>query len=470
MTLERLKVASSFLSAEDVEEWQPAITATSAEPTVTVDVRRVLEALAHLAPSRADNYDQWFKVGCALRSLGDEYFSLFDLWSKQSGNYGATREKWDSMQQDGRISIGSLFYWAREDAKTNDSHAQESSPFKVYSSKEFFEGDFRIRYLIDDCFVAGQPMLVGGMSKTLKTSICVDAATSLASGAKFLTRFPVSAESKVLIMSGESGLGTLQETGFRICKSKGVDPFGLDNLKWSSDIPRCDSEGDLDRLRDAISNNNAEVLFIDPAYLALGGDDHGNVFKQGQLLRKINSICIELGCTLVLVHHNRKGIKPGPPPKLEDMAMAGFAEFARQWWLLNRITEYRDRQPHELWLRVGGSAGHSGLFELTVSEGSKDDEGGRKWELQIVDHQAEKQRMAESDVRAVRELLEKHRAGLTVNAIQKATQFSRIRVKRALGAAEFMQALVPPGGKKKTPVAGYALVREATTSQDNTAA
>jgi hypothetical protein len=466
MTLERMKVASSYLSGDDVGEWQPAIMAAPAEPARTTDARRVFQALASLAPSRADNYDQWFKVGCALRSLGDECFSIFDLWSKQSGNYGATREKWNSMQPDGSISMRSLYHWAREDAHPKE----ESSPFKVYTSKEFFEGDFSIKYLIDDCFVQGQPMLVGGLSKTLKTSICVDAATSLASGAKFLSRFSVLAESRVLIMSGESGLGTLQETGFRICKSKGVNPFGLDNLKWSPDIPRCDSEADLDRLRDAISKNNAEVLFLDPAYLALGGDDHGNVFKQGQLLRKINSICIELGCTLVLVHHNRKGIKPGPPPKLEDMAMAGFAEFARQWWLLNRITEYRDRQPHELWLRVGGSAGHSGLFELTVSEGSKGDEDGRKWELQIVDHQAEKQRMAESDVRAVRELLEKHRAGLTVNAIQKATQFSRASVKRALSAPEFVKALVPPGGKKKNSVAGYALARESTSSQDNTAA
>ena len=430
MTLERMKVASSFLSDDDVREWQPTMMAAPAETTRTADARRVFQALANLAPSRADDYDQWFKVGCALRSLGDEYFSVFDLWSRQAGNYGATREKWNSMQPDGGISVGSLFHWAREDARPKE----ESSPFKVYTSKEFFEGDFSIKYLIDDCFVQGQPMLVGGLSKTLKTSICVDAATSLASGAKFLSRFSVLAESRVLIMSGESGLGTLQETGFRICKSKGVNPFDLDNLKWSPDIPRCDSEADLDRLRDVISKNNAEILFVDPAYLALGGDDHGNVFKQGQLLRKINSICIELGCTLVLVHHNRKGIKPGPPPKLEDMAMAGFAEFARQWWLLNRMTEYRDRQPHELWLRVGGSAGHSGLFELTVSEGSKNDEGGRKWELQIVDHQAEKQRMAESDVRAIRELLEKHRAGLTINAIQKATQFSRARVKRALSA------------------------------------
>jgi hypothetical protein len=466
MTLERMKAASSFLSEDDVGEWRPTIATASAGAPRAADIRNVFQALANLAPSRADTYDKWFAVGCALRSLGDECFPIFDLWSKQSGNYGATREKWDSMQPDGGISIGSLFYWAREDAKPKD----ESSPFKVYTSKEFFEGDFSIKYLIDDCFVQGQPMLVGGVSKTLKTSICVDAATSLASGAKFLSQFPVLAESKVLIMSGESGLGTLQETGFRICKSKGINPFGLDNLKWSSDIPRCDSEADLDRLRDAISKNNAEVLFVDPAYLALGGDDHGNVFKQGQLLRKINSICMELGCTLVLVHHNRKGIKPGSAPKLEDMAMAGFAEFARQWWLLNRVTEYRERQPHELWLRVGGSAGHSGLFELTVSEGSKRDEGGRKWELQIVDHQAEKQRVAEADICAVHELLEKHQAGLTINAIQTGTQLSRARVQRVLSGLEFVKTLIPPAGNKKEPVPGYILATTLAQSKDRTAA
>jgi hypothetical protein len=466
MTLERIKEASSFMSEEDLGEWCPVIAPVSAESTPVADIRRVFQALATINPSRADKYNEWFAVGCALRSLGDEFFPVFDLWSKQSVNYGATREKWESMRPDGGISTGSLFHWAREDAIPEE----ESSPFRVYSSDEFFRGDFTIKYLIDDCFVQGQPMLVGGMSKTLKTSICVDAAISLASGAKFLSRFRVLAESKVLIMSGESGLGTLQETGLRICKSKGVDPFGLDNLKWSSEIPRCDSQADLDRLRDAISKNDAKIIFVDPAYLALGGDDHANVFKQGQLLRKVNLICTELGSTLVLVHHNRKGIKPGPTPKLEDMAMAGFAEFARQWWLLNRVTAYKDNQPHELWLRIGGSAGHSGLYGLTVNEGSRNDEGGRKWELQLLDHHAENQRIADSDIRAVRELLEKHRSGLTINAIQKATQIPRGRVTKALAAPEFSKALVPPGGKKKKRVAGYILVREATRTREKAAA
>lgn len=455
MTLEQIKAATSTMSADDLENWEPSAEHTFAAPQTAIipaDPGQILRSLASLRPSRADNYQEWFRVACALRSLGDHYFGLFDLWSRQSANYGRTRETWDSIHADRGITAASLHHWAREDAQVEGGSTE---PFKVYSSKEFFEEDFSLKYLIDECFVYGQPMLVSGVSKTLKTSICIDAAVSLASGKRFLDRFAVLSQAKVLIMSGESGLGTLQETGRRICKSKDIDPLDLDNLKWSSEIPRCDSPADLDRLREAISRHHAEVLFIDPAYLALGGDDHANVFKQGQLLRKVNSACVELGSTLVLVHHNKKTMHPGSPPKLEDMAMAGFAEFARQWWLLNRSTAFEEHKPHELWFRVGGSAGHCGLFELKIDEGSRMDNGGRKWDVESANGRVSRQRLVVSDIQVICKLLERHPQGLTINAIETITKIPRARIKKAMKSPEFAETLVPPGGNKQQKVAGY---------------
>ena len=69
------------------------------------------------------------------------------------------------------------------------------------------------------------------------------------------------------------------------------------------------------------------------------------------------------------------------------LAIAGIAEFARQWILLNRRAPFvPDSGRHELRLNVGGSAGHSGSWDVTINEGRlKSDFSGRIWEVQVDD-------------------------------------------------------------------------------------
>jgi hypothetical protein len=64
------------------------------------------------------------------------------------------------------------------------------------------------------------------------------------------------------------------------------------------------------------------------------------------------------------------------------MAWAGFQEFARQWILLGRREQYEPGTgEHELWLSVGGSAGHSGLWGLDISEGVSGQP--RHWNIEL---------------------------------------------------------------------------------------
>ena len=130
-------------------------------------------------------------------------------------------------------------------------------------------------------------------------------------------------------------------------------------------------------------------MFIDPAYLCLGGENHGDVFEQGKLLRAINKACVDAGAQLLLVHHSVKSaIKSGKPLQLEDLSMSGFSEFARQWVLINRRKEFEPGEPHELWLTIGGSAGHCSISHLDIDEGSIHDEGGRGWRFKISDYES----------------------------------------------------------------------------------
>ncbi len=72
-------------------------------------------------------------------------------------------------------------------------------------------------------------------------------------------------------------------------------------------------------------------------------------------------------------------------PDLTDLSHAGFTQFARQWILISRRKHYQDDGHHSLWIRCGGSAGHSSLWAVDIAEGSQTDLDGRKWEVFVND-------------------------------------------------------------------------------------
>jgi hypothetical protein len=176
----------------------------------------------------------------------------------------------------------------------------------------------------------------------------------------------------------------IRETAIRQCFAKGIDLAEVQNLFWSEDLPRMNQPGHIDALRRQLTGDGIEVVVIDPAYLALPSNDQGNLFVVGEMLSELSEACRECGTTLILCHHTKRGIiNPFDPPELEDIAWAGYQEFARQWLLLSRREKYEPGTgEHRLWLSAGGSAGHGGLWGLDIAEGHG--YGNRKWELSVM--------------------------------------------------------------------------------------
>lgn len=261
--------------------------------------------------------------------------------------------------------------------------------FTAITSNELSKSEFTLEYLIEGVLVRGQPAVIAGPKKTLKTTIAIDLALSLGHAGLFLGRYNVPEAVRVGVMSGESGAATIQETARRISWAKHWSLEYFENVVWSFDVPQLNVAKDIASLKQFILNYELEVLILDPTYLMMLslGQDASNLFVVGSYLKAIGELAQETGCTPILCHHLKKSVaEPYEPAELENIAWAGFQEFVRQWILLNRRVKYDPDNGghHELWMSVGGSAGHSGLWGLNVNEGTRDLESGRFWEVEVI--------------------------------------------------------------------------------------
>jgi hypothetical protein len=264
---------------------------------------------------------------------------------------------------------------------------------KFVDSHEFANTDFQRRWLIDSVFLAGVPGVVGGPKKTLKTSLVIDMAISLATGEPFLDTFPVREPQRVAVVSGEGDQGTLEATAQEIAKSKGVQLEDCDVL-WSFDPPRLSQPSDVARLQRYLKAEKVKVVFIDPLFLSLFGCENAsgasNLFETGVLLRRVSHACLEVGATPIFVHSTTKHtvwpkLNAVAPLDLDDLAFSGITEFVRQWVLLAARKAYKPHTgEHQLVLEASGNAGHFGCWEVEVTQGKMDDNlGGRTWQVGV---------------------------------------------------------------------------------------
>lgn len=267
----------------------------------------------------------------------------------------------------------------------------DQKPGYVYhalTSAEFAAAKYELDWAVKRIMVMDQPMIIGGPSKTLKTSIAIDLAISLGTATPFLGEFKVYKQRRVLIVSGESGENPIQSTANRVCQARGVNLKDA-NVRWSFALPAIGIPEQLAELARGIKQDRIEVAVIDPLYLTLlaGGVDASasNLFDMGPLLAAVTKACRDAGAMPVLCHHSRQNIPLGKTPTLEDLAFAGCQQFARQWILLNRVTEWQGDGRHDLLMLAGGSAGHGGLWRVNVDEGILgEDLTGRKWNVGVV--------------------------------------------------------------------------------------
>jgi replicative DNA helicase len=274
---------------------------------------------------------------------------------------------------------------ARREYRTDMTTTETQFQPRFLNSAAFARAKYSRGWLIKRILVRGQPGVLGGAKKTLKTSLAIDMAVSLGTGTPFLGRFPVPEQVRVAVFSGESGEATVQETARRGAEARKVKLDDDCDVLWSFDLPQLHRKVNRDGLTAFLKAQGVKVVIIDPLYLCLLGGGQGasasNLYETGPL-----TACLRAGATPLFIHHFTKTAgKKTDGLDLDDLAFSGVAEFVRQWLLVGRRTPYQPGTgEHDLLMMVGGSAGHTGGWQVKVKEGVlREDFSGRKWAVQV---------------------------------------------------------------------------------------
>lgn len=269
---------------------------------------------------------------------------------------------------------------------SRDGRPERKAPkpydMEIIRHEDFMKKDFSVEWLIDGIVAKDSNMVIGGPLKTLKTSLAMDLCLAIASGGKFLGKFQAPKARPVIFVSGESGQLPLywlcrHVMEFMQAAEPEDAPLLIPEFLWSFKLPKLSVPEHLDVVAANIRRYGAEFLLIDPAYLSLlkGSEkDAKNQFDMGDVLGDFGEMGTANNCTVALAHHFRKGVgRPGKNRErssLEDLSYSGLAEWARQWMLLSRRSEYNPSHClHELDVQFGGSMGHSSEWALDVDEG-----------------------------------------------------------------------------------------------------
>ena len=244
---------------------------------------------------------------------------------------------------------------------------------RLLTGAELLALDLKPRFLVRGVLVEGQPMIIGGRSKTLKTSLACDLAVSLGSGKPFLGRFD-SHRVAVGFWSGESGAATIRETASGIADSKGVNLADCDVL-WCFDLPRLSRLDHLDHLAATIRGGRAESgnprPVVSGPVVPETASGASNIFLMGSMLQGLTKLGQDTGCTIVLLHHFRKGGQADDenPAGLEELAQSGVAEWARQWILLQRRVRVPGRRQPSPMVAVRRFRRACSLWGVSIDEG-----------------------------------------------------------------------------------------------------
>ena len=118
-----------------IDRREPAQIIRRGGPAASGDREWAIEYMEAIASGySSDDYQDWIRVGIALKLVADDLFSLWDMWSSKSEKYdGNTQRKWDSFkpQHNGIAVLG----WFAKKAGWQPQQNEQASSSTAQNSK-----------------------------------------------------------------------------------------------------------------------------------------------------------------------------------------------------------------------------------------------------------------------------------------------------------------------------------------------
>lgn len=256
-----------------------------------------------------------------------------------------------------------------EEPTTDNKAESNGRSFAGKAASELWDlADQPVQWLVDNVFSCDQPTIFGAKQKSLKTTLLTDLAVSLASGMAWLGKFEVSQRRRVLFVTGEASEAAAIRKVRRAARSRNLrrEDF-TDCLRIEAiTFPTLPSESDCHAVAAAVTAHGIEVVILDPLYMGLQGINTSNLTEVGPAMRQFMAACRP--ANVIIAHHVKKTASFDDAPNLEDLSQAGIAEFAGNYWLMGRMSEYTGDGMHELAIRYGGRDEQFGLLKLEFDE------------------------------------------------------------------------------------------------------
>ncbi|MFD4124524.1 AAA family ATPase [Streptomyces globisporus] len=192
-------------------------------------------------------------------------------------------------------------------------------------------------WLIQGLWPKGAYGVLAAQKKAGKTWAGLDLAIAVASGGKWLGEFQCK-QGKVVYALGEGSRFAALQRVRAIAEFHGVDVENLireDQLVPVLQPVQITNAKHLQRVRDWMDKYEPALLVVDPFYLSQGTANGTNLAEMGETLREIQVICNSRGCSLMFVHHFKKGSASGA----DQLTGVGLQEWARVIGVANITSE-----------------------------------------------------------------------------------------------------------------------------------
>ncbi|WP_164992243.1 AAA family ATPase [Streptomyces sp. L2] len=170
------------------------------------------------------------------------------------------------------------------------------------------------QWLFRPVISAGDYGMLSAEKKAGKTWAVLDAAVSCASGGAWLGHYPTDTSGPVIIFYGEGGKRKLLRRIHAIGAAKGLSREQVNALPIFPEFsaPKLGNQGDLELIRQAITERKPALVIVDPLYLSASGATGSDLISMGALLNGVQKITQAAGTTLLISHHwNKTGSGKG---------------------------------------------------------------------------------------------------------------------------------------------------------------